>query len=126
MIKLVYEPINIMEIYEMIDRQGCGSLVTHCGFAREDKSEEGKTSYIEFEPTQETIGELEEIATNIKEQWKVNDIIIIRRMGKVMVKEMILAVAISAKRRKDAFSACMQTIDCLKKYKTIKKKEIFI
>lgn len=68
----------------------------------------------------------EDVVSDIKGEWAIEDIFIIRRMGQIAVGEIILAAAVSAKNRHDAFEACAGTIDRLKKLKTIKKREVFI
>jgi len=126
MVEIIWEPINPTSVYKKIKQRECGSVVIHYGLVRKDVSNVGKTFYIEFEPTQKTMEELETVATEIKNKWVIEDILIIRRMGKVKVGEIVLAVAVSAIHRKEAFSACAETIDQLKQSKTIKKNEVFI
>ncbi|MEW6095758.1 MAG: molybdenum cofactor biosynthesis protein MoaE [bacterium] len=85
MVEIIWEPIEPSSVNKKIKQQECGYLVIHYGLVRRDVSNEGKTFYIEFEPTQYTIGELETIATDIKNKWSIEDILIVRRMGKVNI-----------------------------------------
>ena len=57
---------------------------------------------------------LHEIGEEIRVKWDLSKISIAHRYGHIRVGELILVVAISATRRKEAFEACQYTIDRVK------------
>jgi molybdopterin synthase catalytic subunit len=57
---------------------------------------------------------LHEIGEEICLKWNLSKVSIAHRYGHIRVGELILVVAISATRRKEAFEACQYTIDRVK------------
>ena len=69
--------------------------------------------------------ELEGIAGELEQRWKLEDTLLIRRTGLLEVGEIISLVAASSPNSEDAFDACRFGISRLKKMSTIHKSEKF-
>ncbi len=68
---------------------------------------------------------LEEIGARAKEEFDINDIAIVHRLGHMDVGECSVVIAVTSAHRGPAFEACRFTIDILKKIVPVWKKEFF-
>ena len=120
-------PIRPDDVYRLIDSGNAGSVVFHFAVVRGTTGDK-QTSIIEFQPTRditETQKELHQISDEIRKKWTVDDVLIIRAMGKLCVGDVMSLVAVSSPRSIAAFEASHWGVDRLKEMKTIKKQEIF-
>jgi len=119
------KPIDPGEVYELIKKDTAGSVVLHFAVVR--RSTENKTtSSIEFHASGDVDEELRTISDEIRKKWKIEDVLIIRRLGGLNIGDIISLVAISSPHREEAFEACRYGVDRLKKMSTITKKETFV
>lgn len=119
------KPIDPSKVYELIRKDTAGSVVLH--FAVVKRSSENKiTSSIEFRASGDVNEELRTISDDIRQRWKVEDLLIIRRLGRLNIGEVMSLVAASSPHREDAFAACRYGVDRLKEMSTISKKETFV
>ena len=58
------------------------------------------------------------------QRWNIKKFTAVHRVGNLQVGEIIVAVAVSAPHRAEAFEACRYAIDTIKKTAPIWKKEI--
>ena len=122
---VVNKPINPGEVYELIKKDSAGSVVLHYGVVR-GETENKMMSSIEFQAKGDVERELHVVSEEIRRRWKIEDVLIIRRLGKLNVGDVIALVAVSCPHRKEAFAACRYGVDRLKKMSTISKKETFV
>jgi len=102
-----------------------GSIVTHLGIVRPD-SNGRKVVSIEYEADiNASERELSHVANEILTKWKIQDIALYRRTGRLDLGDVILMVAIASPHRKEAFEACEYAVECMRSMKSVKKKEIF-
>lgn len=125
MVKLVTEPINPAEFYTSICSAFSGSVVFHYAIVKQQAGSGKSTTSIDYSANGGTIGELEEIAAGLERGWKLEDILLIRRVGTMKVGDIISLVAASSPNSDDAFAACKCGISRLKKMLTITKCEKF-
>ncbi|MFH1718920.1 MAG: molybdenum cofactor biosynthesis protein MoaE [Planctomycetota bacterium] len=118
------EPIDPSKVYELIAKECSGSIVLHFAAVR-PKTQGKTTSSIEYCADGDVAGELREISRDIRDKWKVEDVLIARRIGKLNVGDIISLVAVSAAHRQDGFEGCRCGVERLKKMSTIVKKETF-
>ena len=103
---------------------GCGAIVSFIGITR-DLEEGEKVIKLEFDAWFERLGPtLREIAERNKELFQVNGIAIAHRIGVVEPQENIVAIHVCSPHRKEAFLACSNIIDELKKQAPLWKKEV--
>lgn len=100
-----------------------GGLVAFVGTVRDFNHDQAVSSMtLEYYPGM-TERSLRKIALKALERWKILDVTVIHRVGKLSVSEQIVLVAVSSAHRGDAFDACEFIIDYLKTEAPFWKKE---
>lgn len=123
MIHLTHETINFHELTELVRRHSCGAVVTFLGTVR-DLTGDQVTIALDYEaypPMAEK--KMAEIEADVRSRWPVGEIAMVHRLGRLVVGEVSVAVAVSCPHRGDAFDACRFAIDRLKELVPIWKKE---
>jgi molybdopterin synthase catalytic subunit len=124
MIKVTEALVSPQLLLEGLKANSSGSIVTHLGIVRPD-SQGRRVVSIEYEMDQRAAEkELSHIAKEIMTKWKIQDIALYRRTGRLNLGDVILMAAIAAPHRKEAFEACEYAVECMRKMKSVKKKEI--
>ncbi len=119
------KPIDPSEVYALIKKQSSGSAVFHFAVVR-PSTENKTTSSIEYCANGDVDEELRTICQEVREKWKIEDVLIIRRLGQMDIGDIISLVAVSSPHRQEAFDSCRYGVDRLKKMSTITKKETFV
>lgn len=83
------------------------------------------TASICYERNGDMETELAAIAADLRSQWHIDDVLLVRRLGTLQVGEVISLVAISSPNSKDAFEACQYDVERFKKMTTLRKCEAF-
>ncbi|HEY6871813.1 MAG TPA: molybdenum cofactor biosynthesis protein MoaE [Geobacteraceae bacterium] len=122
---LSHDPIDPATVYDLIAKQNAGSVVFHYAVVKEQKGHDGVTTGIEYQSAGDTEAELREIAAELKEKWKVEDLLLIRRVGRLGIGDIISLIAASSPNSEDAFAACRHGIARMKKMATIRKQEMY-
>jgi len=118
------QPIEPSEVYKLIKKDMAGSVVLHFAVVR--RNSEGKaTSSIDFQASGDVNEELRIISDDIRRRWTIEDILIMRRLGRLDIGDIISLAGVSSTHREDAFEACRYGVDRLKKMSTISKRETF-
>lgn len=125
MVKLVENPIDPAVVYNSICSAFSGSVVFHYAVVKQKAGSGKSTTSIEYKAQGDSIMELEGIAGELERFWKLEDVLLIRRMGRLNVGEIISLVAASSPNSEDAFEACKFGIARMKKMTTIHKTETF-
>lgn len=116
MIVLTSKPIDPHAVIESVmGNPANGAVVSFIGSLR-DLSADGKplrNAEVELDAATVKV-QLEEIGGEIKSRWKLSQVSIAHRYGRINAGDTILAIAISAKQRKEAFEACQYAIDRIK------------
>ncbi len=115
-------PIDPSKVYGLIRKDTSGSVVFHFAVVRET-TENKRTKSIEFHPNGDLEQELRAISEGIRKRWEVGDVLIMRRLGRLNIGDIISLVAVSSSHREEAFDACSYGVDRLKKMATVIKKE---
>jgi molybdopterin synthase catalytic subunit len=119
------EPIDPREVYGLIGKEAAGSVLFHFAVAKAIGAKHGITTHIDYQPSGDVEQNLRDIAEDMKEKWKLIDVLLIRRQGKVKVGEIISLVAVSSPSSEAAFDACHHGLACLKQMPTIIKTETY-
>ena len=123
MIQIIDRAIEPQEVLNDLKANDSGSLVMHIGIVR-PSSEGKKVSLIQYQiDKDEAERQLHQITGDIKGKWQIQDIALLRRMGKLFLGEIILIAAIAAPHRKDAFEACQYAIERLRGMTSVQKRE---
>jgi molybdopterin synthase catalytic subunit len=125
MVKVTEVLVSPQLLLDSLKTDSSGSIVMHLGVVRPD-SQGRRVVSIEYE-TDERVAEkdLSHIAKEIMTKWKIQDIALYRRIGRLNLGDLILVVVIAAPHRKEAFEACEYAVECMRNMKSVKKKEIF-
>jgi len=126
MVQISSDPINPTEAYDLIAKNYSGSVVLHYAVVKESSGNEHSTTCIDYQADNKTEEELETMAAELREKWTLEDVLLVRRTGCLMVGEIISLVAASSPNSEDAFAACRQGIASLKKMTTIRKTEMYV
>jgi len=104
---------------------GAGGIVVFVGTVR-NQTQGKPVQHLEFESYEPmALKEMRKIADQAIENWRLHDMVIHHRMGRVEIEEEAVVIACSSAHRKEAFAACEYAIDTLKETVPIWKKEIF-
>ncbi len=125
MIEITNKPISAQSVIDKVKKNGDGAVVTFVGTVR-DNAEGKQVLYLEYEVYPEMAEKkLNEICTEIHNRWKINDIGIVHRIGRLEVGETAVVIAVGSAHRLEAFQACQYAIDRIKEIVPIWKKEFY-
>ena len=86
-----------------------------------------QVTYLEYETFEEmALTKLNEISEYAIGKWKLNQLDIIHRIGRVNISEISLLIITSSAHRKESFAAIEYVVDELKKVVPIWKKEFYL
>jgi molybdopterin synthase catalytic subunit len=125
MIEITDRVISPETIIDRIRTNGSGCVVTYIGLIRNHSQGKSVLS-VEYEDSKgEAIALLREIASEVNQKWQVENIAISHRVGKLMVGEINLVVAVASAHRREGFAACQYIIDQFKQKLPTMKKETY-
>ena len=122
---IVLETIATQRIADSLKAPEDGATVIFEGIVR-NNTRGRRTLYLDYEAYKSmAINEMERLAQAAMEQFKIRDIRLIHRLGRLQVGETSVLIVVVSAHRGAAFEACRWTIDTLKKTVPIWKKEYF-
>ncbi len=122
---VVRERINSPSILADIKQGEDGAAIVFEGIVR-NQTRGRKTLYLDYEAYEEmALRELEALAAKAFEQFKIRDVAIVHRLGRLEIGETSVVIAVASAHRAAAFEACRWLIDTLKQTVPIWKKEYF-
>jgi len=117
-------PIRVEKVIGSVLCPSAGGTAVFIGTVR-DKSKRMKVSRMRLEAAKDLAEQdLARIAEEADARFDICRIAVRHRVGEMRVGDVIVAIAVSAPHRMDAFAACGYVIDELKKSTPIWKKEI--
>ncbi len=126
LVEITNNKLNIMECIEFCKHSSSGALSIFIGTTR-DTFEDKKVSFLEYEyhPTM-AIKELFKICKSAKDEFKLNTILAIHRVGKVEIMEESILIISSSSHRLEANKSTAWVLEEIKKIVPIWKKEYYI
>ncbi len=122
---IVLQPIKPAEIVDTMKAGEDGAVVAFEGIVR-NHTRNRRTLYLDYESySPMAISEMEKLCQQALEQFKVRDVRIVHRLGRLEIGETSVLIVVSSAHRGDAFAANRWIIDTLKKTVPIWKKEYF-
>ena len=125
MIELVQDPIDVNALLRLDDEGGSGGLVLFLGTVRNQTGGRPVTR-LDYEAYDAmALSEMKAVAAAAEEQFDIERVDIVHRVGTLAHGEVAVAIAVRAAHRPAAFDACRFAIDTLKQTVPIWKKEYF-
>ena len=125
MIEITERPISPELVVNKIRTDSSGCVVTYVGLIRSHSQGKPVLS-VEYKDSERTAeNELQEIASEIRQKWQINNLAICHRIGKLEVGDINLVVAIASAHRQEGFAACQYAIDQFKQKLPTQKKETY-
>ena len=119
------KPIDPGTMYEKIRKSGAGSVLLHYAVVKSQTGDRVSAG-IHFEKAGDIEGELRALAEDIKQRWKIEGVLLVRRLGILDVGDIISLIAVSSPDSNDAFEACRYGLGKFKRMTTLKKTERFL
>jgi len=124
MIIITDQPIDLAPLIEKIDKREAGSVVFHLGVVKPNLA--GRQSLgITFTAQANLEEEMKRIEADLRARFKLEDVLLARRMGELKPGDSILLAAVSARDRESAFAACREAVERFKTMSAISKVERF-
>lgn len=123
--EIVREKIATPEIVTAMKAAEDGAVAVFEGIVR-NHSKGKRTLYLEYEAYETmALGKMREIGAKIREQFAIDRVAIVHRLGRLEIGETSVVIVVSAAHRGAALDACRYGIDTLKCIVPIWKKEYF-
>ena len=122
---IVREPVNVQDIRRSLQHFEDGAIAIFEGIVR-NHSRGRRTLYLDYEAYEAmALNEMEKLSQASLERFKVRNVRIVHRLGRLEIGEISILIAVASAHRAAAFDACRWLIDTLKKTVPIWKKEYF-
>ena len=126
MAEITDKPINPQHIINDVKTTGSGCVATYVGLIR-DYSRDKRVVSVEYQDTDGTAKhKLQQIEDEINQKWLVNNLSIVHRIGKLLVGDINLVIAIAAAHRQEGFAACQYAVDRFKDLMPAHKIETYL
>ncbi len=117
-------PIEVAEVEAAVRHGGAGAVVSFTGAVR-DHTGDASVEALEYESYRSMAEKyLALIGSEILDKWPKARVAILHRVGRLVVGEASVVIAVASPHRADAFDACRHAIERLKQDVPIWKKEI--
>ena len=122
---IVREPIDLQAIQEELAAPDDGAAIFFAGVVR-NNTRGRRTLYLDYQSYESmAINEMEKLSHVALERFKVRDVRLAHRLGRLEIGETSVLIGVASAHRAAAFEACRWLIDTLKKTVPIWKKEYF-
>jgi molybdopterin synthase catalytic subunit len=122
---IVREPIQLRAIKKKLENGEDGAALFFDGIVR-NNTRGRRTLYLDYEAYEAmALNEMEKLAQASLERFKVRDVCLVHRLGRLEIGETSVLIGVASAHRVAAFEACRWLIDTLKKTVPIWKKEHF-
>lgn len=126
MIAITHSPISVEEVIEATKTPGSGCVATYVGLIR--NASHGKpvlsVEYTDVDG-RGALG-LQGIVGEARQQWVLEDMSMVHRVGRLAVGDINLVVAVAAAHRDEAIAACRFAVDCFKESMPTRKIETYL
>jgi molybdopterin synthase catalytic subunit len=123
MVELTDSSINTDMLLKSVVRPESGAAVLFVGTTRQWTGSQ-QTDYLVYEAYREmALHEMAKLEAQAKNRWKLIDVQMVHRLGRVDIAEVSIAIAVSSPHRREAFEAGQWLIDEFKERVPVWKKE---
>jgi MoaE-MoaD fusion protein len=124
-VRITRDPIDAGQIVSRLKQGEDGAVTVFDGIVR-DNTRGRRTLHLVYEAYEEmALKQMRELAAKAAADFKVRQVAVVHRLGKLEVGETSVLIAVASAHRGAAFDACRWLIDTLKKTVPIWKKEHF-
>ena len=114
MIEITNETISPEQVVNRAKINSSGCVVTYVGVIR-DRSQGKPVLSVEYQDSKGNADKvLQRISKEAKKRWRLENVAISHRIGKLRVGEVNLVVAVASAHRAEGFAACQYIIDQFK------------
>ena len=125
MIEITDKPISPELVVNKVKGDTSGCVVSYIGLIRE-YSRGKQVISVEYEDAKGTAeNSLQQIASEIRRKWQLNNLAISHRIGKLKVGDINIVIAVASAHRQEGFAACQYAIDRFKEIIPTQKKETY-
>ena len=126
LVQIVREPIQTDRIVNAIKSGGDGAVCVFDGIVR-DNTRGRATLHLDYEAYEEmALRQMQMLREEAISRFGVREVAIVHRLGRLVVGETSVLIAVASAHRGAAFDACRYVIDTLKKTVPIWKSEQFV
>jgi len=125
MVIVTEDEIDPSRLFELVGTRHSGSAVFHYAVVKAQTARGRVTTHIDYQAHGDVVAELLMLATSLKDRWHLEDVLLVRRIGRVRVGEIISVVAATSPNSADAFEASRHATSLLKRLATLHKKETY-
>jgi molybdopterin synthase catalytic subunit len=122
--RVVDAPLSVTEHEEAVADKAAGAVVSFAGVVRDHDGGRGVTEleYVGHPTAQDVLAEL---AAEFAARPELHAVAVSHRIGVLGVGDVALACAVSAAHRGEAFAACVELVDEVKRRLPIWKRQVF-
>jgi molybdopterin synthase catalytic subunit len=122
---LTVDELPVAAAYDWAVRPDCGAVVLFSGTVRDHAEGRGGVTHLDYEAYESQVEpRLVAIAADMRTRWpELGRVVIVHRVGRLLLGESSVVVAVSSPHRADAFEAARYGIDTLKATVPIWKRE---
>ena len=125
MIRITDKPIPPELVVDKVKTDGSGCVVAYIGLIR-DYSQGKPVLSVEYQDPEGTAEiSLRQIASEASQKWRLENIAIHHRIGKLKVRDINLVIAVASAHRQEGLAACQYVIDRFKQTMPTHKTETY-
>lgn len=125
MIEITEKPVSPELVVNKVRTDDSGCVVNYVGLIRQ-YSRGKKVASVEYQdPKGLAASKLQEIASEARQRWQLENIAITHRIGKLKVGDINLVVAVASAHRREGFAASQYIIDAFKQKLPTHKTETY-
>jgi len=119
------KPISPELVVDKVKTDSSGCVLAYVGLIRE-YSRGKQVLSVEYKDSKGTAeNRLQEITNEVRQKWRIENIAICHRIGKLKVGDINLVIAVASAHRQEGFAACQHAIDCFKQIMPTHKTETY-
>jgi MoaE-MoaD fusion protein len=123
--RITRDRIDTGQVLDRLKRGEDGAALVFEGVVR-NETRGRRTLYLDYEAYEDmALSEMEALAEAAREKFRIRDVAIVHRLGRLEIGETSVLIAVASAHRAAAFEACRWLIDTLKRKVPIWKKEYF-
>ena len=119
------EPLDVSEHAALVDDAAAGAVVTFAGVVRDHDHGRSVTA-LDYEGHPSAAAVVEEVAADVAAAFPgVRALAVTHRVGALGIGDVALACAVAAEHRRQAFDACSELVDAVKRELPVWKRQEF-